>query len=69
MDLADAHVEAYKVLKDNKFKNIVLNIGTGKGTSVLELISIFEEVNNLSIPYKYANRRMETNLFWWLIIL
>ena len=57
MDLAEAHLEAYKALNDNKIENIVLNIGTGKGTSVLELINIFEEANNLIIPYEYVNKR------------
>ena len=57
MDLAEAHLEAHKALNDNKMENIVLNIGTGKGTSVLELINIFEEANNLTIPYEYVNKR------------
>ncbi len=58
MDLAEAHLEAYKILNNNNnIKNLVLNIGTGKGTSVLELINVFEEVNKINIPYEFVNRR------------
>ncbi len=57
MDLAEAHLEAYKILNNNNIKNIVLNIGTGKGTSVLQLLNIFEEVNKIKIPYEFVNRR------------
>ena len=35
-----------------------LNVGTGKGTSVLELIKTFEKVNDLRIPYVFEKRRM-----------
>ena len=34
-----------------------LNLGTGKGTTVLELIHEFEEVNKIKIPYSFAKRR------------
>ena len=34
-----------------------LNIGTGKGTSVLELINIFKEVNNIEVPYSFTSKR------------
>ena len=33
------------------------NIGTGKGTKVLELIKIFEEVTNFAIPFEFIDRR------------
>ena len=42
----------------NQPQNIDLNIGTGKGTSVLELISAFNTVNNCLINYEFAERRM-----------
>jgi UDP-glucose 4-epimerase len=54
VDLAKAHVKALD--KFSKGFNIV-NLGTGKGTSVLELIHIFEKVNNVKIPYIVCNRR------------
>ena len=57
VDLACAHVKALnKILLDEK-KISIYNLGTGKGTSVLELINCFEDVNNVKIPYKlYPNR-------------
>ena len=57
MDLADGHVLALEYLFKNAGEIIKLNLGTGKGTSVLELISIFESVNNLEIPYIFTQRR------------
>ena len=36
---------------------LTINIGTGIGTSVLELIKTYEEVNNLEIPFKISPRR------------
>ena len=42
----------------NEYKsNIELNLGTGKGISVLDLISTFEKVSNKSIPIKFVERR------------
>ena len=41
MDIAEGHVSTLDYLLENKNKNIKLNLGTGKGTSVLELINIF----------------------------
>ena len=57
MDLAEAHINVLESLfiVDKKFLN--LNIGTGKGTSVLELINIFEKVNKVKIPYVFSKRR------------
>ena len=54
MDLADAHINAYK---NNKKGYNVYNIGTGSGTTVLELVETFEKVNNVKIPYKFTDRR------------
>lgn len=34
-----------------------INLGTGKGRSVLELVNAFSEVNNTEIPYEFAERR------------
>ena len=59
MDLADAHVVALKHLKslsDPTFFD-VFNVGTGKGTSVLEIIQAFERVNNVSLSYSIGERR------------
>ena len=57
MDLADAHVLALKYLTLNKPQIINLNIGTGKGTSILEIISTFKNVLNLDIKYRFTNKR------------
>ena len=58
MDLAEAHIAALKYLKENKTQNISVNIGTGKGTSVLEIIKIFQEIKGLRFAYDFAKRRI-----------
>ncbi|MFC4268316.1 UDP-glucose 4-epimerase GalE [Polaribacter marinivivus] len=59
VDLAKAHIAALKRLlnKDNKKSFEYFNVGTGKGTSVLEVIKTFEKVNNLKLNYKIVDRR------------
>jgi len=57
MDLADAHLKALKHLTGSENKHIILNVGTGKGTSVLELINTFQEANKVNINYTFAKRR------------
>ena len=58
MDLAEAHMAAIKMLQNEDHKIVNINIGTGKGTSVLELVRIFEKVNKCKIPITYTERRM-----------
>ena len=57
MDLADAHLAALNFLNKNSPQIISFNIGTGKGTSVLEVIKEFVKVNLVSIPYRFESRR------------
>ena len=58
MDIADAHVSALsKLIKMNSSFYDVYNVGTGKGTSVLEVIDLFEKSNNLKLNYKFSDRR------------
>ena len=57
MDLAEGHLRALQYLEKEKNQIMNLNIGTGKGTSVLELVKTFETINKLKIPYKFSNRR------------
>ncbi|MDE6577633.1 MAG: UDP-glucose 4-epimerase GalE [Muribaculaceae bacterium] len=59
VDLAKAHVAAVDRMTEDKMKEKyeIFNIGTGNPVSVLELITTFEEVNNLKLPYKMAPRR------------
>lgn len=56
MDLAKGHLSALKKLKDN-CGLVIYNLGTGKGTSVLELVRAFEEVNHINIPFVIMPRR------------
>ena len=58
MDLAEGHLNALEYLLNNNPKIINLNLGTGEGTSVLELINTFERVNNIKIPYIFTQRRV-----------
>ncbi len=59
VDLAGAHVAAIGRLIEgkNKAKYEIFNVGTGNGTSVMELVKAFERVNNLSLRYRIAGRR------------
>jgi len=57
MDVAEAHIKVLKYLFEQGSINIKLNIGTGKGVSVLELISIFQTVCNIDISYIVSSRR------------
>ena len=56
-DLSYGHIAAlYYIQKTNSIL-LNLNLGTGVGTSVLELVNIYEKVNNCKIPIKFVNRR------------
>jgi len=59
VDLANAHVVALNRLLENKNKNNyeVFNIGTGTGSSVLEVINTFEKVSGNKLNYKIVDRR------------
>lgn len=59
VDLAKAHVVALQRLIDRKNEESVevFNLGTGKGSSVLEVIKTFEKVSGKKLPYKIVNRR------------
>ena len=56
MDLAEGHILALNYLIKEKPQNLIVNLGTGKGTSVLELINTFQEVNKVKIPYCFVHR-------------
>lgn len=55
-DLADAHVLAIKKLLSNGDSQII-NLGTEKGTSVLEIIKSVERVSGKKVNYDFAPRR------------
>ena len=57
MDLADAHVATLDYLINNYPQNIVINIGTGIGTSVLEVINTFKKINKVNFSYEFVDRR------------
>ena len=59
VDLANAHVKAIKYLNSNKylFENSKINIGTGIGYSVLDMVKAFEKASGQKIPYKLVPRR------------
>jgi UDP-glucose 4-epimerase len=59
VDLAKAHVIALKRLLDKKNLEKVetFNLGTGTGSSVLEVIQSFEKVSGQKLPYKIVDRR------------
>ena len=59
VDLAKAHVIAMKrLLKEKNNENYeVYNIGTGKGSSVLEVVNTFEQVTGVTLNYSFAERR------------
>ena len=59
VDLAKAHVIALQRLlnKKNTSKVEIFNLGTGTGSSVLEVIHTFEKVSGKKLPYKIVGRR------------
>jgi UDP-glucose 4-epimerase len=56
VDLSKAHIAALNYCYENKIFE-TFNVGTGKGVSVLELLNIFQEYNNVSIKTKITKRR------------
>jgi len=54
MDLAEGHVVALEKLTPGVH---IYNLGTGQGTSVLQLVHAFEEVNGVAVPYEIVDRR------------
>jgi len=58
VDLAKAHVAAIKRLEDGKVESYdVFNLGTGRGSSVLEIINAFEQSTGEKLNYQIAPRR------------
>jgi UDP-glucose-4-epimerase GalE len=55
-DLADAHVKAIEYLNAGG-EPVALNLGTGKGSSIKELIALTEEVSGRKLPHEYVGRR------------
>ena len=59
VDLAKAHVATRKYMNesDSRENFDIFNIGTGKGTSVLEIVETFKKINNVKLPYIFKERR------------
>ncbi|XP_051119656.1 bifunctional UDP-glucose 4-epimerase and UDP-xylose 4-epimerase 1 [Andrographis paniculata] len=58
VDLADGHVVALeKLLKHESIGCVAYNLGTGRGTSVLEMVDAFERASGKKIPIKLCPRR------------
>lgn len=58
MDLADAHIAMLDYLGNNEEETpVILNVGTGEGKSVLELVKAFMEENKIDLNYTFAERR------------
>ncbi|CAH9117061.1 unnamed protein product [Cuscuta europaea] len=57
VDLADGHVAALNKLADASIGCEVYNLGTGRGTSVLEMVAAFEKASGKKIPLVMAGRR------------
>ncbi|MFA5481427.1 MAG: UDP-glucose 4-epimerase GalE [Bacilli bacterium] len=56
VDLAKGHLAALQVIEQKKGL-VIYNLGTGKGTSVLDLVKAFEKVTRIKIPYVITKRR------------
>ena len=59
VDLAKAHVKALqKLINSTQNTQIdIYNLGTGKGSSVLEVVHAFEKANDVNVPYQICERR------------
>ncbi|KMQ61076.1 UDP-galactose-4-epimerase [Chryseobacterium sp. BLS98] len=59
VDLAKAHVSALKHLLHSNEETVIdiFNLGTGKGSSVLEVVKAFETANDVKVPYQICARR------------
>jgi UDP-glucose 4-epimerase/UDP-arabinose 4-epimerase len=56
-DLADAHIRALDVLGKSDVRTLALNLGTGVGSSVLDVIKATEAVAGKPVPYEVTARR------------
>lgn len=56
VDIAKGHIAAVEYAMKNKGAEVI-NLGTGNGYSVLEIVKAFERVNGIKVPYEIAPRR------------
>ena len=59
VDLADAHVKAMDCLSNQAMmkKPLIVNVGTGRGYSVLDVVKAFEKASGKKVQYKLCDRR------------
>jgi UDP-glucose 4-epimerase len=57
IDIARGHIAALLYTKKMKSNFEVFNLGTGKGTTVLELVNVFKKVNKANVPYRFISKR------------
>lgn len=58
VDLAYGHVKAIEYLDANEnIKPLIVNLGTGTGYSVLDVVKAFEKASGKKVPYKLVDRR------------
>ena len=57
VDLANGHVKAIEFLNSNETEPLKVNLGTGIGYSVLDMVKAFEKASGQSVPYKLTPRR------------
>ena len=57
VDLAVGHIKALEKLDKENSGIFVYNLGTGNPYTVQEMVDTFMKVNNIDVPYQYAERR------------
>jgi UDP-glucose 4-epimerase len=66
MDLGEGHVYAVRKLLDTpNYGCKAVNLGTGKGTSVLEMVNTFQEATGAKVPYQIVDRRPGDTIAVW----
>ena len=56
-DLVNGHIQALEKISKSNGSLETINLGTGEGCSVLSILQIFEETNQIKIPYEFTQRR------------
>lgn len=57
MDLAEGHLAALRYCEQNQHDLLTVNLGTGRGYSVLDMVHAFEQVSKKTVPYNVVERR------------
>lgn len=66
MDLGDAHVAGLrKLMADPEFGCRPINVGTGRGSSVLEMVRAFEKASGVQVNYQIVDRRPGDSVAVW----